>query len=235
MYCVLLISGIPHGILLAYVHFQESTMIHNSISGSLGQGHKHHCGVPQGCPLSMLFISLYLRPWMAQMLSLNAVPRTLADDLMLITRGSRALHVFQRAFELTMEHLIDLGGRLAPRKSKIFSTLASHRTYLAAYVWPPIAQQIKVVPNLRDLGSALSLTAASCTSYSQVRLTDAINTLHRIRRLPHSKVVKGRFALSAAHAKGLYSCEASQVDIGMLRKYTSTLMKLVGTDNQMHA
>eukprot|EP00973_Karenia_brevis_P051154 7104963-Karenia_brevis.AAC.1 len=82
LYCVLSIAGIPACILVAYINFQESLIIHHVISGSIGKGHRHRSGIPQGCPLSMVFISLLLRAWMIQMRSLQAVPRTLADDLM---------------------------------------------------------------------------------------------------------------------------------------------------------
>ena len=41
--------------------------------------------------------------------------------------------------------------------------------------------------------------------------------------------------MACTHAKGLYSCESSQVDEHALRKYTSALLKLFGTDNQMHS
>eukprot|EP00973_Karenia_brevis_P085251 11833097-Karenia_brevis.AAC.1 len=58
----------------------------NSVAGSLGTPHRHQCGIPQGCPFSMVFISLYLRAWVKQMISVHAEPRTLADDILLMTR-----------------------------------------------------------------------------------------------------------------------------------------------------
>eukprot|EP00973_Karenia_brevis_P025734 3550088-Karenia_brevis.AAC.1 len=72
--------------------FQEHTTVYNSMSGALGSPHQHPCGIPQGCPLSMVFVSLLLRAWLVQMESLQALPRTLADDVLLITKGSRALN-----------------------------------------------------------------------------------------------------------------------------------------------
>ena len=57
LYVLLLCSGVPASIVSAYSRFQEQSQIYNSISGALGQPHKHHCGIPQGCPLSMIFIT----------------------------------------------------------------------------------------------------------------------------------------------------------------------------------
>eukprot|EP00973_Karenia_brevis_P020205 2773056-Karenia_brevis.AAC.1 len=50
LYAILLISGLPAQILVPYVNFLERLSIYNNISGSLGQPHKHLCGIPQGCP-----------------------------------------------------------------------------------------------------------------------------------------------------------------------------------------
>ena len=71
----------------------------------------------------MVFISLLLRAWMIQMKALHAIPRTLADDLLVYITGSRALHLFRGAMLATMRHLFDLGGGLAPTKSKLFTTI----------------------------------------------------------------------------------------------------------------
>eukprot|EP00973_Karenia_brevis_P073163 10163488-Karenia_brevis.AAC.1 len=92
------------------------------------------------------------------MIALGAQPRALADDLLLTSCGTRALHVFQVGFTATIRHLVDLGGRLAPQKSKLFSTVTSHRTWLATYVWDVIAQQVPVVHHMRDLGASLNTT-----------------------------------------------------------------------------
>ena len=51
---------------------------------------------------------------MLQMSDLHAIARTLADDIMLLAKGSRALHILQVAFEATLIHMEDIGGRLAP-------------------------------------------------------------------------------------------------------------------------
>ena len=132
----------------------------------------------------MVFVALLLRPWQLQMISMGAIPRTLADDLLLMAKGSRALHLFSRAFDATMVHLQDLGGRIAPSKSKIFATISDHRQWLAAYLWPAIHETISVVHHMRDLGASLSTTFVSNTSISRDRLRKAIGGLKRIRHLP---------------------------------------------------
>eukprot|EP00973_Karenia_brevis_P007149 969759-Karenia_brevis.AAC.1 len=88
-------------------------------------------------------------------------PRTLADDLMLTTDAAtpheNTLTTFARGFTDTMIHLGDMGGRIAPTKSKLFATRPGHRDWLARYTWNPINTTIEVVHQMRDLGSQLVL------------------------------------------------------------------------------
>ena len=106
----------------------------------------------------MVFIALLLRPWMLQVQELGAVAHTLADELLLMVTGTRVLHVIQNALHLTMIHLHDLGGRIAPNKSKTFASVSEHRTWLASYLRPAIGTNIEVVHHMRDLGAEPSTT-----------------------------------------------------------------------------
>ena len=111
LYVVLRLSGFPECVLTAYINFQENMHIHNTVHGSIGKPHQHPAGIPQGCPFSMVFIALLLRPWTVQVQELGGIARTMADDLLLLVRGSRALHGFHHIFHLTMVHLHDLGAK----------------------------------------------------------------------------------------------------------------------------
>ena len=64
LYEILRISGLPEPILTAYANYQEQMLMYNSLNGAIGIPHKHPAGIPQGCPFSMIFVGLLLRPWM---------------------------------------------------------------------------------------------------------------------------------------------------------------------------
>ena len=177
-------AGLPEEILVAYANFQEQMLIYNSVHGSVGQSHKHPAGIPQGCPFSMIFIALLLRPWSLQISEFGAIARTLADDLLVLVSGHRVLSVFTHVFHLTMVHLHDLGGKIAPTKSKIFATLADHRRWLQTYMWPALNTNIDVVQHMRDLGASLNTIYVSNTILSRKRLQDATQVLLRISHLP---------------------------------------------------
>ena len=217
LYAVLQIAGLPEPILVAYRNYQEQMVIYNSFNGAIGEPHRHPAGIPQGCPFSMVFIALLLRPWSLQISQFGALARTLADDLLVLVQGFRVLSVFAHVFDLTMVHLHDLGGKIAPLKSKIFATCADHRRWLQTYTWPALGTNIDVVLHMRDLGASLNTTYVSNTSLSRQRLSDAAQVLQRIAHLPFDMGHKIRFALACAHSRGLYGCEAGPIDENALR------------------
>eukprot|EP00973_Karenia_brevis_P037745 5206994-Karenia_brevis.AAC.1 len=112
--------------------------------GIFGQAHRFPCGIPQGCPLSMLFVCILLRPWHRQMCDLGAKPRSLADDMFITSVGSDALGKFNAAFNATLIHIGDFGGRVATSKTKIFATNATHRNWLRNNIWGPISSTVQI-------------------------------------------------------------------------------------------
>ncbi|MCP3677941.1 MAG: hypothetical protein GY721_10250, partial [Deltaproteobacteria bacterium] len=81
LYRLLSLAGVPEGVVRAYRCFQERVMVYNHLASGLGAPHRRARGIPQGCPLSMLFTALLLRPWIIEMQAGGAIPRVLADDL----------------------------------------------------------------------------------------------------------------------------------------------------------
>eukprot|EP00973_Karenia_brevis_P068646 9545019-Karenia_brevis.AAC.1 len=80
-------SGIPSRVLVPYMNYHENSIAYFVFSGAFGKGHRFPCGIPQGCPLSMVFIALMMRPWTLQMREMHATPRALADDVLLTAIG----------------------------------------------------------------------------------------------------------------------------------------------------
>ena len=71
----------------------------NAVGGGLGKPHKHQCGIPQGCPLSMMLIAFLLRPWVLLMIRLGGVPRILADDMLVYAQGTNLYFIFIGRFK----------------------------------------------------------------------------------------------------------------------------------------
>ena len=136
VYAVAKTAGMPKRILEPYSRYMESLQVRNTVGGGLGQPFARRCGIPQGCPLSMMFIALLLRPWTIMLDTMGAVPRILADDLMILTSGTQHLSKMQEAINCTHQLLRDMGAVVAPKKSFIFCSNARARKWYAAHTWP---------------------------------------------------------------------------------------------------
>ena len=84
----------------------------------------------------MMFIALLKRPWTVAMDTMNAVPRILADDLMILTHGTQHLIKMQEALNFTHQFLQDMGATVAPKKSFVFCSNSRARKWFANHTWP---------------------------------------------------------------------------------------------------
>ena len=105
LYIIAYCAGMPRPILRAYVMYIENLVIHNNLVGNLGKPHMRKCGIPQGCPLSMMYVALLLRPWTYLVKHLGAIPRILADDILIITKAKGHLQTFTAALNATHLYL----------------------------------------------------------------------------------------------------------------------------------
>ena len=156
LYWLLLLGGLPPAILTAYTNHIEALQIHFSFASHIGQGHRHPCGIPQGCPFSMVFITFLMYPWHKFISTFHVQPRALADDLMVIEIGNKALHRFQQGFSATLIFPSHLGAKIAHTKSVLFATLRDYREWLAVKQWPVIDAIIPVLTSFRHLGDMLN-------------------------------------------------------------------------------
>lgn len=75
----------------------------------------------------MMLLALLLRPWTIAVDTVGAIPRVLADDLMILTSGINHLSKMQEAVNYTHQILQDMGATIAPQKSFLFSSEARAR------------------------------------------------------------------------------------------------------------
>ena len=74
----------PSKVVQAYARYHENVSIHNSIAGGLGDACHKNCSIPQGCPFSMCFMALLMRPWILVSRITGVIPRVLADAILLV-------------------------------------------------------------------------------------------------------------------------------------------------------
>ena len=101
-------AGMPEKALSPYRRFLDVLQVHNTVAGGIGEAYGRPTSIPQGDPMSMMVVALLLRPWLIQMKGMGMQPRILADDLQVISTGSRHLEHFEYAYSKTHEHLEDM-------------------------------------------------------------------------------------------------------------------------------
>ena len=130
LYRIIEAAGCPKQLITAYRSYQENVIGHNSILGTCGKGTDKRCGIPQGCPFSMCFIALFLRPWLMKVQAKGANARALADDMLILGIGSDCTSKLRDALNETHIMLEDMGAKIATNKPLTFSTCANIRQWL---------------------------------------------------------------------------------------------------------
>ena len=146
----------PGKVIATYKAYQESLVVRNGIAGALGRPYEKKASVPQGCPMSMMLVALYKRPWLSLMEEHNVEGRVLADDILILASGRKMLHRFGAALHKTHEYLHDAGAKVAPDKSFNFASTHKATEWLRETTWKIIGGRIPVVKDFRYLGAHLN-------------------------------------------------------------------------------
>ena len=132
----------------------------------------------------MMLIALMMRPWMCLMHSMHVVPRTLADDLLIIAAGPQHLEHIIEATAATHTFLEKMGARVATHKSIVFASNTTTRQHLRKHKWPYSENVIDMLNSFRDLGAHINITPSIHTTTINQRFRDAIRGILAISRLP---------------------------------------------------
>ena len=120
-------AGMPRPVLHAYRAYIEQLRMYNCVAGGIGAPYRRRCGIPQGCPFSMMMVALIMRPWIALMRALGKAVMCyiLADDVLILTKGEQMVPKLAEAINTTHLYLQRMGAKVAPDKSFNFSTNAA--------------------------------------------------------------------------------------------------------------
>ena len=140
MYEILRQGGMSEKVLSTYAKFLEDFEVRNTVVGGIGTPYKRPTGIPQRGPFSMMVTAMIMRPWLKQMEEAAVKPRILTDDLQILARGPNHLEHFEYAFDATHKHLYDMGAKIAPKKSVVFSSDRKSRGWLKQHRWGPLQQ-----------------------------------------------------------------------------------------------
>ena len=120
MHRVLSSLGLPGWFRHAYFEYHAHVRLRFKLASGLGELWTRDGGIPQGCPLSMMFIVALYLPWCRYLAAHDGVrPQLYADNLEYVS-GDRGLLL--RAAQFTTGYVRLVGQEPAPSKCVLLST-----------------------------------------------------------------------------------------------------------------
>ena len=159
----------------------------------------------------MPIVSLLLRQWGKLVEKHGCKPRSLADDLLILATGNGHARKLSEALDATFGLLSAMGGKVAPKKSLVFSTCAQTRKWLKRKFWKPVQGGIRVANHFRDLGTHLNLTFVGCGKTVNDRIWWAVKVVKAIARLPLTCAEKAKLIRATPLAAAKYGTPAAHV------------------------
>eukprot|EP00969_Alexandrium_andersonii_P138206 6112293-Alexandrium_andersonii.AAC.1 len=106
-------GGVPERIMSPWYRLMQDMSTMNVLADTVGRPYHRATSIPQGCPLSMAWLSLVLRPMLLLVRTCGVVPRALADDVNMYCRGHASWRRVRRASNCAHIYLKDSGSRIA--------------------------------------------------------------------------------------------------------------------------
>ena len=213
-------AGMPARVLEPYKKFLEAIHVHNTVDGGLGNAYHKPTSIPQRDPFSMMVVALILRPWIMQMREAAVMPRILADDLQIFASGPRRLENLEHAFNLTHEHLEDMGAKIAPAKPVTFTPEPVDRRWLRTHKWRRLGTTKPVILHVRDLGAHLNTAAAQMVgSTLTARMRETTRSVIRFGEMKAPYPPKTSVISTKMLPEGLYGCETAPVNESAMKTF----------------
>ena len=208
--------GLPVLFRRVYFGYHANVRLRFKLACGLGSSWVRDGGIPQGCPLSMVFIVALYLPWCRALESIPGVkPQLYADNLKCVSGSPAAL---LSAARFTSLYISLVGQKAAPKKCVFLSTSKDTRSDMKCWVVSDAGDKWSVRLDVRDLGGHLDSTFRARAVTLGFRMAAAIPRVRAVAVLPLDFVGRLR-VLRTMHLPGaLHGAEASLVSVAGLRK-----------------
>ena len=192
------------------------------LASGLGEPWTRDGGIPQGCPLSMMFIVALYLPWCRYLSAqVEVEPQLYADNLKCVSGDPDLL---LNAARFTTGYVRLVGQEPAPSKCVFLSTSRKVRKDMKEWVLSLEGDKWSVRLDVRDLGGHLD------TTFARVRLV--ISRLVLIVALPLDFHGRIRVDRSMYLPAALHGIKASLLVYDSLRKLRSSMCRVVWSRRQ---
>ena len=225
--------GLPGWFRHAYFEFHSHVRLRFKLAVGLGQPWTRDGGIPQGCPLSMMFIVALYLPWCNFLGSQGGVqPQLYADNLKCFSRDPEVL---LSAALFTTGNVRLVGQEPAPGKCVLMTTSRVVRSSMRGWVVSDEGHQWSLKLDVRNLGGHLDTTfhGWSSTLASRVRLV--VSRLVLVSALPLDFHGRLRVLRSMFIPGALHGIEASFLAGASLRRLRTAFVTVAWSRRQSFA
>ena len=181
--------------------------------------------IPQGCPLSMVFIVALYVPWCRHLESLPDIkPQLYADNLKCSAVRPRAL--FESAY-FTARYVRLVGQDVSPGKCILLSTSKAVRRAMKLWDISGDGGFWKVQLDVRDLGGHLDFTYRARAGTLSGRVGKATAGVAAVGALPFGFQVKLGLVRGKYLPAGLHAAEASYVSSSSISAFRAVIVRSV--------
>ena len=222
--------GLPGWFRHAYFEYHAHVRLRFKLASGLGQSWTRDGGIPQGFPLSMMFIVALYLPWCRYLSAQVGVRPQLYDDNLKCLSGNPDL--LMHAARFTTEYVRLVGQEPAPSKCVLLSTSRKVRKDMKDWVLSLEGDHWSVKFDVRDLGGHLDTTFRGWSSTLAARVRLVISRLVLVFVLPLDFHGRVRVVRSMYLPAALHGIEASLLVSGSLRKLRSAVCRVVWSRRQ---
>ena len=213
---VLSILGLPGWYRHTYFEYHAHVRLRLKLASGLGEPWTRDGGIPQGCPLSMMFIVALYLPWSRYLAAHEGVqPQLYADNLKCVSRDPGLL---LHAGRFTTHHVRLVGQEPAPSKCVWTSTSRDVQKHMKDWVLSLGGDKWSVKFDVWDLGGHLDTTFRGWSATLAARVRLVISRLVFFCVLPLDFHGRVRVVRSMYLPAALHGIEASLLSSDSIRK-----------------
>ena len=223
--CNLVRLGLPDWFRKVYFSLHGQDRLRFKLAAGLGEPWCRDGGIPQGCPLSMVFIVALYVPWCRHLDALPDVkPQLHADNLKCSVERPRTL--FESA-RFTAQYVRSVGQDVFPVKCVLFSTSKSVRKAMKLWDISGDGGFGKVQLDVRDLGGHLDFTFRARAGTLSNRVCEATFGVASVGALLLGFQVKLGLARGKYLPAGLHAAEAFYVSSSSISAFRAAIVRAV--------
>ena len=162
-----------------YFGYHADVRLRVKLACGLGSPWTRDGGIPQGCPLSMIFIVALYLPWCGALESILGVRPQL---YLKCVSGSPA--ALLSAARFTSVYICLVGQEAAPKKCVFLSTSKKVRNDMKCWAVSDSGDKWSVRLDVRDLGGHLDSTLRARATTLGCRISAAVHRVHSVAVLP---------------------------------------------------